>query len=156
MNGHSVPTEQDHFQAARQYQEYYDDKLKEIGVRAPSPVIGQSVNDYRRETLRTLKRSCLPRDHELYAVQYRALKTDSLAALEPQCLQACVAETNNPVNVPLGELRAVNQLDEAGRLVARRFIGQESFVKQLGRPGRRVEAFAANGRLFDAKRGTWR
>ena len=57
------------FQTTREVQEYYDNALREIGVRAPSPTLGQSVNDYRRETLRTLKQSILPHDRQLYVVQ---------------------------------------------------------------------------------------
>jgi hypothetical protein len=45
MNAHSPPTDQDHFQAARQYQEYYDNALRPIGLRAPSPVAKQYAND---------------------------------------------------------------------------------------------------------------
>ena len=105
--------------------------------------LGQSVNDYRRETLRTLKRTFLPQNHELYQVQYRALKADALDALEPQLLKAVVAEANNPAHVPAGELKKIEELDEFGKLKMIRFVGQESFVKQMMRPGRRVVRFMA-------------
>jgi hypothetical protein len=36
---------QQHFDAARRFQEYYDGVLRDIGARAPQPVLGQSVND---------------------------------------------------------------------------------------------------------------
>ena len=52
-----MPTEQEHFDASRQFQAYYDETLRRVGARAPAPVLGQSVNDYRRETLRQLKRT---------------------------------------------------------------------------------------------------
>ena len=45
MNAHSPPTEQEHFDRARDYQEYYDNSLREVGVRAPPPKLGQTVND---------------------------------------------------------------------------------------------------------------
>jgi hypothetical protein len=77
-------------------------------------------------------------------VQFRQLKADALRVLEPQLLQACVVEANNPVHVPTGELRKVEELDEFGKLKTIRWIGQESFVKAMGRPGRRVTSF-----LFD-------
>jgi len=46
--------------------------------------------------------------------------------------------------VPAGELRKVEELDEYGKLKTIRWVGQESFVKAMGRPGRRVTSF-----LFD-------
>src|SRR5262249_44017605 len=118
--------------------------LRKVGMRAPEPTLGQTVNDYRRETLRTLKRTFLPQVHDLYQVQFRELKADALGVLEPQLLDAVVVEANNSVHVPLGELRKVEELDEFGKLKTIKWIGQESFVKQMGRPGRRVTSF-----LFD-------
>jgi hypothetical protein len=70
-------TEQQHFDAARQFQEYYDQTLRRVGTHAPAPVLGQSVNDYRRETLRQLKRTFLPEAHPLHQVQYRSLRSDA-------------------------------------------------------------------------------
>jgi hypothetical protein len=67
-----MSTPQDHFDAARKFQEFYDAQLRRVGMRAPEPTLGQTVNDYRRETLRTLKRTFLPQNHDLYRVNYRA------------------------------------------------------------------------------------
>jgi hypothetical protein len=52
-----MSTEHQHFEAARQFQAYYEETLRQVGTQAPPPKIGQSVNDYRRETLRQLKRN---------------------------------------------------------------------------------------------------
>ncbi len=41
--------------SARIYQARNDDTLRQVGMKAPEPVLGQSPDDYRRETLRTLK-----------------------------------------------------------------------------------------------------
>jgi hypothetical protein len=164
MNAHSAPSQQDHFDAARHYQEYYDNALREVGVRAPPVKLGQTVNEYRRETLHALKRSLL-RNHKLNDVDFRDLKTDSLAALEPQCLAACKTERANPRNVPPGQLQPIKVRNEFGHLQETKFIGsydprwntQESFVKQLTRAGRRVTSFATgDGRLWDALKGSWR
>ena len=119
------------------------------GRAPPAPVLGQSVNDYRRETLRQLKRTFLPPAHDLYQVQYRSLRPDALQALEPQLLTAVVAEANNPTHVP-GELKKIEELDETGALRMIRFVGQESFVKQMMRPGRRVLSFTTDRGHFDA------
>jgi hypothetical protein len=139
-----MPSEQDHFDAARKFQAYYDETLRKVGMRAPQPTLGQTVNNYRRETLRTLKRTFLPEVHELYKVQFRGLPADILNPFEAQLLNAVVVEANNPIHVPPGELRKVEELDEFGKLKTIRWIGQESFVKQMMRPGRRVKSF-----LFD-------
>src|SRR5215471_4400216 len=95
--------------ACREYQAYYDEYTRRVGMRAPEPKVGQDVNDYRCETLRTLKRTALPQNHELYKVQYRSLRDDpqAIKALEPQLLEAFVVETYNPNNVELGTLRKV-------------------------------------------------
>jgi hypothetical protein len=134
-------SEQDHFQAARRYQEYYDDVLRTVGGRAPPPTLGQTVTDYRRETCRQFKRTFLPRNHEFYRIQYRGLRNDSLQAIEPQLLQACVEEANNPNTVTPGEFRRIEVRNPYGQLQMTKFIGPECFVKQMGRPGRRVVSF---------------
>ena len=139
-----MPSEQEHFDAARKFQAFYDETLRKVGMRAPQPVLGQTVNTYRRETLRTLKRTFLPQNHELYRIQFRGLPADVLNPFEAQLLSAVVVEANNPIHVPVGELRKIEELDEYGKLKTIRWIGQESFVKQMGRPGRRVTSF-----LFD-------
>jgi hypothetical protein len=132
---------QEHFDAARRFQEFYDATLRKVGMRAPQPTLGQTVNDYRRETLRTLKRTFLPESHDLYAIQYRGLKADTLGIFEPQLLQAVEVEANNPAHVPPGELRKIEEYDEYGKVKTIRFVGQESFVKQMGRPGRLARIF---------------
>jgi hypothetical protein len=141
-----MSTPEQHFDVARQFQAFYDDTLRKVGMRAPEPVLGQTVNDYRRETLRNLKRTFLPQNHGLYQVQFRQLPADVLQVFEPQLLSAVVVEANNPAHVPPGELRKIERLDEYGKVKTIDWIGQESFVKQMGRPGRRVKSF-----LFDPR-----
>jgi len=145
-----MSTQEEHLSASLKFQEYYDETLRKVGMRAPQPTLGQTVNDYRRETLRTIKRTFLPQNHPLYQVQMRALKADALGALEPQVLQAAVVEANNPCHVEPGQLRKVEELDEYGKLKTIKWIGQESFVKQMMRPGRRVVSFLTNHGYVDA------
>jgi hypothetical protein len=140
MNQHSPPSDQDHFEAARQYQEYYDDALREVGVRIPSPVLGQTVRTYRRETLHALQQSLL-RNHPLNKVDFRELKNDSLTVLEPQALKACVTERVNPANYAPGEIKPIKVRDETtGHVKHTMFVGgllpngeQTCFTKELGR-----------------------
>ena len=70
-------------------------------------------------------------------------RSDALQALEPQLLRACVEEANNPAHVPVGELKKIERLDEYGKIRCVEFVGQESFVKQMTSPGRRVVKFLA-------------
>jgi hypothetical protein len=145
-----VATQQEHFDASRKFQAYYQELLRNVGVRVPGPVLGQSCNDYRRETLRNLKRTFLPQVHPLYGVQCRALPSDALGAFEPQILRACVDSVNDPSHLDPGELRKVERLDETGRVMCIDWVGQESFVKQMGQPGRRVISFTTDRGRFDA------
>jgi hypothetical protein len=145
-----MSTPEEHLSACLKFQEYYDNTLRKVGMRAPQPTLGQTVNDYRRETLRTIKQTFLPQNHPLYQVQMRALKADALAALEPQVLQAAVVEANNPVHVAPGDLRKVEELDDYGKLKTIKWIGPESFVKAMGRAGRRVVSFLTPNGFVDA------
>ena len=38
-----MATQQEHFDAARQYQAYYDQTLRNIGGRAPQPILGNAA-----------------------------------------------------------------------------------------------------------------
>jgi hypothetical protein len=145
-----VSTAQEHFQAARKYQEYFDNALRDVGMRAPQPTLGQTQNNYIRETLRTLKRTFLPQTHEYYKIQMRSLPADVLQAYVPMVLNAAVKEANNPAHLQPGEIRAINRLDETGRVRYIDFIGQESFVKAMTRPGRRVVSFRTEQGAVDA------
>jgi len=73
---------EEHLSASLKFQEFYDETLRKVGLRAPQPVLGDTVNTYRRETLRNLKRTFLPKTHPLYEVQFRQLKADALQVLE--------------------------------------------------------------------------
>jgi hypothetical protein len=126
--------------SARLFQEKYDGVLRHVGMRAPEPVLGQAPSDYRRETMRTLKNTFL-NNHSLYKINMRGLPDDVLPAFEQQVLSAVVTEAYNPKNVPLGELRKVERYDEYGKVKEIQFIGQECFVKDMTRPGRRVASF---------------
>jgi hypothetical protein len=145
-----VATEQQHFDASRQFQAFYDETLRKVGAKAPQPTLGQNADDYRREVLRQLKRTFLPPAHDLYQVNYRGLRSDALKVFEPQLLQAVVTEAVNPQHVPPGELRKIERFDEYGKVKFVDWVGQESFVKQMMRPGRRVLSFTTDRGRFDA------
>jgi hypothetical protein len=146
MTAEQLKVQQD---AIRQYQVLYDDVLRKVGRRAPAPVLGQTLGQYRRETLRMMKQTFLPQSHELYRIQMRTLADDALGAIEPMVLAAVPVAANDPSHVPPGQLRRIEELDDYGKLKTIRFIG-ESFVKQFTRPGRRVVSFNTPNGPVDA------
>ena len=135
-----MATEQEHFNACRQFQEYYDETLSKIGSKAPAPFPGQKVNNYRKEVLRILKRTFLPQNHELYQIQMRSLEPDVLDVFEPQVLKAVEKEAVNPENFPPGEIRPIQKTYKDGQKYID-YYGQHSFVRDMMRPGRRVIGF---------------
>ena len=125
--------------SARVYQERADNALASWDIRAPAPVLGQDVREYRRDLAVKLKK-LLPATHELRRVQYRRLDDATLSAFEPQLFKAVHAEAHNPDTVPPGEYRRVVEIDQNGMKQVK-FIGQRHFVHEFTRPGRRVVSF---------------
>jgi hypothetical protein len=125
--------------SARVIQERADEALMPWDIRAPAPVLGESFDRYRRNVAVKLKK-LLPENHELRKVQYRGLDDAVLNAFEPQLYRAVRDAAHDASTVPPGEFRKVIEVDQGGTRYTK-FIGQESFVKAMGRPGRRVTSF---------------
>lgn len=121
-------------QAARNYQARADDALQPWGLRAPPPVLGEPLGDYRRTLLDQVRRQ-LPEGHEFRRVNPHQLEADALDAIEPQLLNAVRACATRPDTVPVGQMRAVIERDQAGRPITK-WIGQDSFIRDFTRPGR--------------------
>jgi hypothetical protein len=144
-----MATPDQHFDAARRWQEHYQAQVEDLGCNIPPPTLGQSTNDYRREMMRLLKQTFIPRNHDLYKVQMRALPDDVLSGFEQMLLPAVKVEAYNPATVPPGEIREIVKTDANG-LKVRHFIGQEHFTRQMMRPGRRVVSFRTDAGFVDA------
>lgn len=129
------------------WREYFDEALRNVGVRAPMPSLNQSSNDYAREVCRNLKHRYLPRNHELFGVQFRGLEADVLERFAPMLVEAVKVEAVNPQNLKPDEIRAVERLDpQTGQVRMRDWVGQRSFVADPAygfRPGRKVVRFLA-------------
>jgi hypothetical protein len=134
--------------SGRIYQERYDNALAPWDQRAPAPVLGEDIDTYRRNTLVKIKR-LLPDDHNLRKIQIRRMDDNVLNVFEGQLLKACRTEAYNPKTVPVGEFRRVVEIDNNGLKIVK-FIGQQSFVKEMGRPGRRVVSFRTDQGFVDA------
>jgi hypothetical protein len=142
--------------ALRVHQSRYDEALRAVGARAREPVLGETELQYRTEMCRDMKKTYLPRDHKLYGVNWRGIKSDAvLNAMEPDLLKAVQVEAWNPAHVEPGKLVERKITDHFGKVTEIRFVGPESFVKQFGRPGRRVLSINTDQGRWDPRTGGW-
>jgi hypothetical protein len=123
-----MSTPEQHFDAARQWQERFDTKLSQVGMRCPEPVLGQSVNDFRRDVLIKAKKAFIPRTHPLRQFSLDDIKGDALNVIEQKILDAVVVEAQNPQNVPRGTLREIRKIDPRTGNRMNVFYGQDSFA----------------------------
>jgi hypothetical protein len=121
-------------------------------MRAPPPVLGHTVNSYRRSVLVKAKKAFIPKSHELRQFSLNDVKADALGPIEKQILDAAVVEARNPNNVPQGELRMRPDIDPHTGHKVNKFYGRQCFVVLPNhgtnfpfaggfRPGRRVTGF---------------
>jgi hypothetical protein len=135
--------------SSRVLQERYDNCLSAWGARADAKPLSHDVDDYRRDHLVRIKK-LLPENHELRKVQVRSLPSDALNVLEPQILKAASDSAFRPDAVPRGHIERRESIDgNSGRKIVH-WLGQESFVKEMGRPGRRVTSFRVDGHYVAA------
>jgi hypothetical protein len=146
----ATTNERTQHETAIAWQEEFDSVLQQVGSRAMPPVQGQSSNNYVRECFRTMKKTFLPSTHPLSKVNMRGLPADALNPIWGELKPAVIKEAWNPMNVPPGELREIVKTDHRNGMKVHHFIGQESFVKQMMRPGRRVISFSTSNGRYDA------
>jgi hypothetical protein len=133
----------DHDQAREQQrrirvvQEWYDTALASVGFRAPDVVLGETYKQYDCGVLTNLQ-NALPRVHSLAKFDIRDCPRDIRENFRPQIVKAYLAERANPSDLEEGELRPDVRRDHAGNIQEIRWHGRESFVKAMGRPGRKV------------------
>jgi hypothetical protein len=140
----------------RQWQAFFDEQLRDIALRAPQPTADQSTAQYLRAVCRTLKYGHLPEGHELRGIPFdKNLPNDALYQLVPQVVDATKKAVNDPATVPYGEFRAIETVDPRTGFKQTRFIGQDNFVKFMGRPGRRVETFTTDRGKYDARKAKY-
>jgi hypothetical protein len=126
------------------YQSRYDDVLAPMRRSAPAPRLGEGANAYRRRGL-GLVQMFLPPDHELHGLSLENCKSDALGVLEPQILRAAREVARSPSKLALTPAGRPDSLDPNIRAVTMAdgtttYHG-ESFVRAMGRPGRRVLSF---------------
>ena len=126
--------------SARVYQARADSVFQEWGFRAPAPTIGQDPQDYRRD-LAVMAKKQLPHGHELRKMKLWRLPRDVFETFEPQIYNACREAASRPDSVPPGEMREIVKVNPQNGHKEIHFLGRESFVRDMGRPGRHVVSF---------------
>jgi len=130
-----------HAQAsARVFQARADSAFEPWGFRAPAPPLGQDPQDYRRD-LAVMAKKQLPYGHELRKIKLWNLPRDVFETLEPQVYNACREAASRPDSVPPGEMREVVKINPQNGHKEIHFLGTTSFVRDMGRPGRKVVSF---------------
>jgi hypothetical protein len=131
---------QERMQRINQWREHHNQTLAPIGFEVPLPKAGQSVGGYRRYAAQIIADSTLPQTDSYAKMDWEGMPFDVFKNFEPQLYQHAVVEYQNPQNVPKGEMRAIKRRLPNGQDTTE-FIGQDSFCKFMGRPGRRVASF---------------
>jgi hypothetical protein len=108
-------------------------------MHAPAPVVGQPVEDYRRNLAVKAKR-LLPDGSELKPVQFRALENDVFEVFEPRLLKECKKAAYRADSVSHGQMRRVEEVDQNGLKMVK-WVGQQSFIEDFKSATRRVLGF---------------
>ena len=111
-----------------------------FGLRAPRPLDGEVLLDYRKRLATKLK-SYSPNWQN---TKFRKLDEETFNTIESQVYSDAAKAATTPLDLNPGELRKVEKRTPHGGTMIE-FYGKESFVKQMGRPGRRVAAFRTLG-----------
>jgi hypothetical protein len=112
-----------------------------FGKHAPRPLEGEGLMDYRKRLATNLKmHSSMWKN-----VKLSKLDEEAFSPIETQIYSDAASAAANPLDLEAGELRMVTKIDPTTGVRSNVFYGKESFVKQMGRPGRRVASFRTLG-----------
>ena len=131
------PRSDDEHAAFADAQARADTVFNGFGQRAPRPLDGEILIDYRRRLATKLK----PHSKIWGNVKLSVLPEEAFGIAENQIYTDATTAATNPVDLEAGELRMVTKIDPATGVRSNVFYGKESFVKAMGRPGRRVQSF---------------
>jgi hypothetical protein len=106
-----------------------------FGERAPQPVTGEPLREYRERLLHPWQR------YSAYKGANLAKIGDAKAfdAIEAQ-IYADASKASEDPDAPPGQLRMITKIDEHGRKI-NTFFGRGTFISQLRMPSRRVASF---------------
>jgi hypothetical protein len=112
-----------------------------FGERAPRPLEGEALFDYRKRLATRLKKY----SKTWGGVKLSELPESAFKIAEDTVYNDAISAAANPVDLKAGELRMVTKVDPTTGVRSNVFYGSESFVKSMGRPGRRVQSFRTLG-----------
>jgi hypothetical protein len=112
-----------------------------FGERAPRPLEGEQLFDYRKRLATRLKKY----SKTWGGVKLSELPESAFKIAEDTVYNDAISAAANPVDLKAGELRMVTKIDPTTGVRSNVFYGNESFVKSMGRPGRRVQSFRTLG-----------
>jgi hypothetical protein len=108
-----------------------------FGKRAPRPLDGEELLAYRKRLATGLK----SHSSRWKTVKFARLDDETFSPIESQVYDDATTAAANPIDLEAGELRMITKVDPTTNQRTNVFYGKESFVKQMGRPGRRVASF---------------
>jgi hypothetical protein len=119
----------------------FDDAFRAFSVETPQARDDESPGQYRRRLFSGLQRK-LPDSHDLVDIRADDLPSgQAYLNFEQMLLDAAKAEGEHPSfdNLPSdGSLIARQRVDDATNAKWTEYFGKESFIKSLGREGRKV------------------
>jgi multidrug efflux pump subunit AcrA (membrane-fusion protein) len=125
----------------RQAQVKYDEAYRDFGVQTPPPIDGERPGRYRMRLYEGLRRK-LPSDHGLFGVRADDIPGgDAARNFEQMMLEAAKLEAAKPSveNLPAsGELVRRDVTDPMTGAKEIRWMGRESFIKEMSRGGQKV------------------
>ena len=131
------PRSDDEHAAFADAQAKADSVFNGFGKRAPRPLEGESLMDYRKRLATALK----PYSTMWKNSKLSRMDDDTFANVETQIYTDAATAAATPIDLGEGELRMVTKVNPATNQRYHDFYGKESFVKKMGRPGRRVQSF---------------
>jgi hypothetical protein len=131
-------------EARREIQSNYADAFRAFGTETPAPVDDEAPSAYRRRLFNRLVRK-LPPDHKLAAIRADDLGSQPIVLdnFEGMLLEAAAAEGASPSEAnlpPDGTIIMRVRSDENTGGKFNEFFGTTSFIKEMGREGRKVAA----------------
>jgi hypothetical protein len=138
----------------RVFQARADAALQPMGLRAEPPLASTDpnyANTYRRRLANQLV-ARFPEDSEFHNLPVNSLPNHAFNVFEPQIYHEAEVQFQKPTviakspaarddtSAPPGALVYVTTIDPTNKQQINSFYGKESFVKWMGRHGRRVKA----------------
>jgi hypothetical protein len=124
----------------RELGQLFDDAFRAHGQKTPEPRADERPSAYRRGLFESLRHK-LPDSHDLAGVRADQLPSgDAYLNFEAIIISAAKQEGERPSEAnlpPSGEMVARHRVDDTG-VKTTEWFGKSSFIKDMGRPGRRV------------------